>query len=73
MDSSVAEAKKEQVLIRTISASSGVSTSENPCAKSKALMRSVSTSFFAHPKVTKRMFFLSIVGVLEGLTILLLL
>ena len=54
MDSSVAEAKNEQVLIIATSADSGSAASPKPEAKRRARMRSVSTSFLAHPNVMYR-------------------
>ena len=53
-DSSVAEARKEHVFTMATSASSGVSASPKPALRRSARMRSVSTSFLAHPSVTKK-------------------
>ena len=52
MLSSVAEARNEQVFTRAMSASPGSNASSYPAERRSDRMRSVSTSFFAHPSVT---------------------
>ena len=51
--SSVAEARKEQVLISATSQEATSSASSRPASRSSERMRSVSTSFLAQPSVTK--------------------
>ena len=51
-DSSVAEARNEQVFTIATSASSAESDSSKPAASKSARMRSESTSFLAQPSVT---------------------
>ena len=53
MLSSVAEARNEQVFTMARSASSTSSASSYPAASRSERMRSVSTSFLAHPSVMK--------------------
>ncbi len=69
-DSLVAALKKEQVLISTTSAFAMSLVSLSPSLRSRARIRSLSTSFFAQPSVTIKKFGCDFASSSKGIVIL---